>query len=213
MSLRSDVFEHSGNDTVHIDDIGDARSQLCKQKIGDRNVIKTSNFFIGIDQQIKKQLLFLAKLPVRFGVIQAYTQDHCLFGFELLVQIAEPASLRGSARSAVFREKIQDDIFAAFEIGQSNFPPVLILGDKIGSYGSRLEHASLPLLFYKYIHPSRGEELEPPDPRRSDWGMGSLAVLARHIRNFLFLVAANGCAMSFMVQVVCCSIPRVDRIY
>jgi hypothetical protein len=116
MSLRVDIFKYTGDDAVRVNDVGNARGQLHKQQVSDGDVIETGDFHIGIDQQVERQLLLLAKPPVRFGIIEADAEDHCVFGFELLVQIAEPASLHRSARRAVFREKIKNHIFTASEV-------------------------------------------------------------------------------------------------
>jgi len=140
MSLRFYLRECFLDYSVFADHVSNTIDQLGNQEVRYLYVIQPAKLPIWINQKIERELLVVPEPSMRGIRIEAHSENRNVFLVELLVQVAEPASLNGSARRAVLGEEIEDDVFLPDEVVQANFRTVLVARHKAGRGGPGRKH-------------------------------------------------------------------------
>lgn len=83
---------------------------LAKISLFSPDTVSLRDAMIFVDQQGEGQIVLLAKLSVALGIVRADTQNDSILGADLIVFLAEPASLNRSARGVVFGVEIEDNL-------------------------------------------------------------------------------------------------------
>jgi hypothetical protein len=100
-----------GDFPLLVDEIADAHRVTCPHvRTG---TISQTDFVIRIAQQSKWELVFGCKRGIRGDIIKADTENHDAGALENTIQVAEPATLAGSARCIGLGVEPQKNLAAA----------------------------------------------------------------------------------------------------
>jgi hypothetical protein len=125
-------------------DEGDPLDQPEHEQVCDLDPVETAELKIGIRKQVERKSLCLTEGDVCIRPVGADTEDQGIVPFEFAKQIAEPASLRGSAGRTFTGEEEKHDVLLPDEIVQADDPAILCVRGESRRRAADNQH--LPLL-------------------------------------------------------------------
>jgi len=121
---------------VPVDHHADPLGALLRVDIG---AVGGADGPVGVADQGEREVILLGKLLVLFCGVEGDADDRGVLAIVLGLQVAEPATFRGSAGRIGLGEEPEDDRLP-LEVRKSDGVAVVVAADEIGRLVSRVEH-------------------------------------------------------------------------
>ena len=118
-----------GDAAVLVDDVGDPLRVFVFRRVG--CTVGDTDLAVGVTQQREGEAEFLGEAGVGVDVVETGAEDGGVLRFVLVDEVPEPGTLGRSARCVGLRIEPQHHA-AAFEVGETDLLPVVILDGECG---------------------------------------------------------------------------------
>jgi len=140
MICGADLRERLQDPPVTSDHVSDALGQLDDEQIGYLDIVQPAELTSRVGQQVERERLLAPEPPVRRLAVEADAQQDRIPRGELGLEVAEPASLRGSTRRPVLREEEEYDLSLPDEVVEPDLQAVLVARRESRRLGPLAQH-------------------------------------------------------------------------